>query len=103
MMAIARTDACVGTATNIGSGEEISVGALAELLIEATKSEAKVVIDEARVRPEGSEVDRLLADNTKITSLTGWSPQVGLRDGLGRTAAWISDHLTELETGGYSV
>ncbi len=57
----------------------------------------------SRVRPEGSEVDRLLADNTKITTLTGWSPQVGLREGLARTADWIRDHLADLETGNYSV
>jgi len=64
---------------------------------------AKVVVDRDRLRPEGSEVDRLLADNTKIRTLTDWSPQVGLRDGLSRTADWIRDHLTELETGNYSV
>jgi NAD dependent epimerase/dehydratase len=103
MMAIANCDACVGSVTNIGSGEEISVGDLAALLIEAVGSDAKVVVDETRVRPEGSEVDRLLADNTKIKSLTGWSPQVSLRDGLSRTADWIRDHLHELETGNYSV
>lgn len=103
MMAIAQCDACVGTVTNIGSGQEISVGDLAALLIEAVGADARVVIDESRVRPEGSEVDRLLADNTKITSLTGWSPQVGLRDGLAHTADWIRTHLADLETGGYSV
>ncbi len=103
MMAIAGADACVGTVTNIGSGQEISVGDLAQLLIEAVGSDAKVMVDESRVRPEGSEVDRLLADNTRITSLTDWSPQVGLREGLRRTADWIRDHLSDLETGKYSV
>jgi nucleoside-diphosphate-sugar epimerase len=44
-----------------------------------------------------------LADNTKIRELTGWSPQVPLRDGLARTADWIRDHLADLETGNYSV
>jgi NAD dependent epimerase/dehydratase len=103
MMAIAQADKCVGSATNIGSGEEISIGDLAELLIEATNADAKVVVDRDRVRPEGSEVDRLLADNTKIRTLTDWSPQIGLRDGLSRTADWIRAHLGELETGNYSV
>src|SRR5262249_49611213 len=103
MMAIAGCDACVGSVTNIGSGEEISIGDLAQLLIEATGSDAKVVVDEPGVRPEGAEVDRLLADNTRIRELAGWSPQVGLRQGLANTAAWIKDHLAELETGNYSV
>lgn len=103
MMAIAKTDACVGQVTNIGSGKEISVGDLAQLLIEAVGVDAKVVIDESRVRPEGSEVDRLLADNTKIRELTGWEPKVSLREGLAETTEWIRDHLGELETGKYSV
>jgi NAD dependent epimerase/dehydratase len=103
MMAIALTDACVGSVTNIGSGAEISVGDLAQLLIEAVGADAKVVIDESRVRPSGSEVDRLLADNTKIRTLTGWEPQVSLREGLSRTAEWIREHLADLETGKYSV
>lgn len=103
MMAIAKCDACVGQVTNIGSGKEISVGDLAQLLIEAVGVDARVVIDESRVRPEGSEVDRLLADNTKIKKLTGWEPKVSLRDGLAETTEWIRDHLGELETGKYSV
>ncbi|MEY2469841.1 MAG: hypothetical protein QOF21_2539 [Actinomycetota bacterium] len=103
MMAIAETDACVGTVTNIGTGQEISIGDLAALLVEATGSDAKVVVDESRVRPEGSEVDRLLADNSRITSLTNWSPQVSLREGLARTTEWVRSHLNELETGNYSV
>jgi NAD dependent epimerase/dehydratase len=103
MMAIAGCDACVGSVTNIGSGEEISVGALAELLIETLGVDARVVVDAARVRPEGSEVDRLLADNARIQERTGWSPQVSLRDGLARTAEWIRANLDKLETGTYSV
>ncbi len=103
MMAIAGCDACVGITTNIGSGQEISIGDLATLLIEAVGSDAKVVVDESRVRPVGSEVDRLLADNTRITTLTGWSPQVPLREGLSLTADWVRTHLHELETGNYSV
>jgi NAD dependent epimerase/dehydratase len=103
MMAIAKTDACVGTVTNIGSGKEISVGDLAQLLIESVGVDAKVSVDESRVRPEGSEVDRLLADNAKIRALTGWEPKVSLREGLAETTQWIRDHLAELETGKYSV
>lgn len=103
MMAIAGCDACVGTVTNIGSGEEISIGELANLLIEAVGADAKVVVDRSRVRPEGSEVDRLLADNTRITTLTDWSPTVPLHEGLLKTADWIRAHLDELETDNYAV
>ncbi|HVE94137.1 MAG TPA: SDR family NAD(P)-dependent oxidoreductase [Acidimicrobiales bacterium] len=102
-MAIAQSDETVGVVTNIGSGDEISVGDLAQLCIEITNSSATVVTDEDRLRPGGSEVERLLADSTKLQRLTGWSPQVSLREGLQRTAEWVSTHLSKLETSRYTV
>ena len=102
-LAIAQCDAAVGTVTNIGSGEEISVGDLAQLCIEITGSTATIVTDEDRLRPEGSEVERLLADTTRLQQLTGWAPQVSLRDGLTQTAEWVTTHLSKLETSRYTV
>lgn len=92
-LAVARAEKSVGEVINIGSGQEISVGDLAQLLIEVSGRDAKLVTDPSRVRPGGSEVERLLADNTKARELTGWTPQVSLRDGLQRTSDWIRDHL----------
>jgi nucleoside-diphosphate-sugar epimerase len=82
----------VGEVVNVGSGKEISVGELAELLIEVSGQDAKVVTDETRLRPTGSEVERLLCDTTKCQELTGWSAKVGLREGLQRTSDWVRDH-----------
>ena len=102
-LAVAECDATVGEVTNIGSGEEISIGELAQLCIEITGSSAKVVTDENRLRPEGSEVERLLASNEKIRTLTGWEPKVSLREGLERTAEWVTTHLSKLDTKRYTV
>ncbi|MDF3293912.1 SDR family NAD(P)-dependent oxidoreductase [Streptomyces silvisoli] len=93
-LAVAQSDRTVGEVVNIGSGQEISIGALAELLIEVTGSPARVVRDEGRIRPSGSEVERLLCDATKAHDLTGWKPQVPLREGLLRTSEWLRQNAT---------
>ncbi|MFI9008155.1 hypothetical protein ACIGNX_13100 [Actinosynnema sp. NPDC053489] len=67
----------------------------AALLVEITGSSARVVTEPARLRPARSEVTRLLSDNTKARALTGWTPTVGLRDGLTRTSDWIREHRRE--------
>ena len=55
------------------------------------------------MRPAASEVNRLLADNSKIRRLTGWRPRVPFRDGLARTAEWIKRNPDRFETGRYAV
>ena len=92
-LAVAQAEKSLGEVINIGSGQEISVGDLAQLLIEVSGKDARVATDTERIRPSGSEVERLLADNTKARELTGWTPQVPLRDGLQRTSDWVRDNL----------
>ncbi|TWP51948.1 SDR family NAD(P)-dependent oxidoreductase [Lentzea tibetensis] len=91
-LAVASSDKTLGEVVNLGSGKEISMGDLASLLISITGADASVVLDSSRLRPSGSEVDRLLADPGKALALTGWTPQVSLREGLTRTSEWISGH-----------
>lgn len=95
-LAIAECDRAVGQVVNIGSGREISIADLAELLIESSGSRAKVVTDPERLRPRASEVERLLCDNTRAREWAGWSPEVTLEDGLKRTAEWVEANLDEL-------
>jgi NAD dependent epimerase/dehydratase len=102
-LAVARCDRAVGEVVNVGSGKEIPIGDLVQLLVEVTGSDAEIVTDEARLRPEGSEVERLLADNRRAVEWTGWSPTVSLRDGLTRTSEWIKANLDTVDTGGYAV
>lgn len=94
-MKVAEADAAVGEVVNVGSGHEIAVGDLAALIAEVMGLEAEIIRDPKRLRPEASEVERLLADNAKAARLADWTPRHGGRDGLRRglteTAAWFSD------------
>ncbi len=90
-IALAECDAAVGRDVNVGNGREISVGDLAQKLIEITGAEARIVTDEVRLRPGKSEVERLLASNELARELSGWEPHVSLDEGLGRTVEWFRD------------
>jgi len=90
-----------GETFNLGSGEEITIGELANLIIDLVGRPVEVVVDEERLRPEKSEVMRLLSDNTKARKLLGWKPQVGICEGLARTIDWIRAHLDLYRVGEY--
>ncbi len=90
-IALAECDEAIGREVNVGSGREISIGDLVALLMDVTKSRTRVVQHEGRLRPSASEVDRLLCDNSLVTSLTDWRPEVSLEDGLERTVEWFRD------------
>lgn len=100
-LAVGASDAALGRAVNLGTGTEISIGDLADTLIDISGQEARVVSDDSRRRPDGSEVDRLLSDNTLARELTGWAPTVSLTDGLERTWRWVLSR--EREDGRYVV
>ena len=104
-IALARCDAAVGRNVNMGSGREIAVGELARKLIDTVNPDARVVTDPQRLRPEKSEVERLLADTSLMRELTGWSPVVPLDEGLARTVAWLRDpaNLSHYKTDAYCV
>jgi nucleoside-diphosphate-sugar epimerase len=103
MVALALCQAAEGEVVNIGSGEEWSIEQTAQLLMEVTGRKVPIRCDQERVRPSASEVNRLLADNSKISHLTGWRPRVPFRDGLARTAEWIKRNPDRFETGRYAV
>ena len=89
------SDAGLGTVTNFGSNFEISIGQVVEAVAEAVGRPLAVQTQAERVRPEGSEVDRLWADNTRARELFGWVPEYGGLDGFHRgikeTVSWFSD------------
>ena len=86
----------LGEVFNFGSNFEISVGDTAQLIAEAMNAEIEIITDEARLRPENSEVERLWADNAKAKQLFGWQPSYGGREGfkrgLAETAEWFVQH-----------
>lgn len=92
---VSKTDAVVGEVVNVGSGFEVSVGETARLIADVIGAEIEIVSDEERMRPSKSEVERLLADNTKIRQLTGWVPEYagldGFVRGLRQTVEWFAD------------
>ena len=65
--------------------------------------EAKIVCEEERLRPEKSEVNRLLGDATKLRQMTGWQPAYTFEQGLAETIAWIREHMDAFRTGVYSL
>lgn len=91
-IAIAESDQTVGQEINIATQREISIGELAGEIIRQINPGARIVCDEQRLRPEKSEVNRLLGCNDKIRNLTGWSPAYTLEQGIRETIAWIRNH-----------
>jgi NAD dependent epimerase/dehydratase len=89
LLAIAECDSVAGQTLNIGSGTEISVGDLAKLIAELVDRPFEIESDDARLRPGTSEVERLLCDSSRLRALTGWKPEVALREGLVRTVEWF--------------
>ena len=108
-MAIAECDAAVGQVVNIGSNYEVSIGDTARMIAEVMGCEVEFTCDEQRLRPAGSEVERLWADNSRALALAGWAPEYagtdGLRRGLAETVEWFSnpDNLRRYKAGLYNI
>ena len=90
---VAEVPGVEGETFNLGSGTEVRIGDLAGEIIALVNRPVRIEIDPVRLRPEKSEVQRLLSDNTLARRRLGWSPQVDLITGLTQTIAWIQDHL----------
>jgi NAD dependent epimerase/dehydratase len=90
-----------GQVFNLGTGQEITIGELAQKIIQKTGSSVRITADPMRLRPERSEVLRLLSDNSRARKALGWSPQVSLDEGLDRTIEWMKNHLNLYRIGTY--
>jgi NAD dependent epimerase/dehydratase len=108
-VAVAESDAAIGQVVNIGSNYEISVGDTARTIARLMGRDVEFTTDEQRLRPAGSEVERLWADNSRARELTGWTPEYagidGLERGLGETIAWFSNpaYLRRYKAGHYNI
>ncbi|MFO7264399.1 MAG: NAD-dependent dehydratase [Bacillaceae bacterium G1] len=85
-------DEAVGDVFNVGSGREMAIHDLVQLICRIVGKTLPVRVDQARLRPEKSEVRRLLADSTKAARVLQWRPTVPLEEGLRRTVEWIRQH-----------
>jgi NAD dependent epimerase/dehydratase len=90
-----------GQVLNLGTGQEIRIGELAQRIIQKTGRSVEIVLDPDRLRPDGSEVLRLLSDNSLARKSMGWKPEVSLDDGLDQTIGWIKEHLDLFRIGAY--
>lgn len=100
---ILKSDKTIGQEINIATQKEISIGQLAEELIKQINPNAKIVCDEQRLRPEKSEVERLLGANAKIKELTNWAPQYSFEEGLAETIEWLRNNLDKYKVDIYNV
>ena len=102
-IAIAESDKTIGQEVNIATQREISIGDLAKEIIAQINPDAKIVCDEQRLRPEKSEVNRLLGANAKIKELTDWKQQYTFEQGIAETIAWIRQNMAAYKTDIYNV
>jgi dTDP-glucose 4,6-dehydratase len=93
--AVMNSDEALGQVLNAGSGFEVSIGDTVRMIAQAMGVEVTIETDEVRLRPEKSEVERLLADNRRLRTLTDWAPEYGgidgFRRGLAKTIEWFTD------------
>ncbi len=104
-IALAEEDKTIGEIVNIGSNFEISIAETLNIIKELMQSDVEFVTDKQRIRPEKSEVFRLVCDNTKIEKLTGFKSQTNIREGLQKTIEWITEpnHLKAYKSEIYNV
>jgi NAD dependent epimerase/dehydratase len=102
-IAAARADGVIGRTMQLGTGEDVSVGELVELVEELCGTQLVVEQESERVRPEKSEVDRLVSSPALVRELTGWEPTVPLRTGLARTIEWIERNLERYRVDQYVI
>jgi dTDP-glucose 4,6-dehydratase len=100
---IYRSDRTVGEEINIATQKEISIGELADELIRQINPDARIICDEQRVRPEKSEVNRLLGSNEKIRRLTDWEPQYTFEEGLAETIEFLRNNLDKYKADIYNL
>jgi len=92
-----------GEVINLGSNREISIKDLAQLIASLMNKELKIEIDDGRIRPDKSEVERLLCSSNKAKELTGWEPRYSLEEGLIETIKWLEDHMEYYKPDIYNV
>ena len=104
-LAVLEHNRTIGETINIGSNQEISIKDTLNLIKELMDSDVNFIEEKQRLRPEKSEVFRLWCDNTKIEKLTGFKPQITVREGLQKTIDWITqpDHLRKYKAEIYNV
>ena len=99
----AETPGIEGRIYNLGTGSDVSISELVQMILHILGRKVDIVVDDERMRPERSEVQRLISDNSLANEQLGWSPRISLDEGLRNTITWISEHMHLYEGEGYRV
>lgn len=102
-LAIAESEQTIGEEINIATQQEISIGDLAHEIIRQINPGARIVCDEQRLRPEKSEVNRLLGSNEKIRRLTMWEPRYTFEQGIRETIEWMRGNMESYKSDIYNI
>lgn len=102
-ISIFESEQTIGEEINIATQKEISIGELAQELIRQINPNATIICDEERMRPEKSEVNRLLGCNEKILRMTDWKPQYSLEEGLRNTIGFLKENLDKYKIDIYNI
>ncbi|MCI8374275.1 MAG: SDR family NAD(P)-dependent oxidoreductase [Lachnospiraceae bacterium] len=102
-ISIYESDRTIGEEINIATQKEISIGELAQKLIDLINPHARIICDEGRMRPEKSEVNRLLGSNKKLLQLTNWKQQYSLEEGLMNTIEFLKENLDKYKIDIYNI
>lgn len=100
---IYKSNKTIGEEINISSGIEISIGDMAKELINQINPKARIILDEDRVRPEKSEVERLLGDNSRLKKLTSWEQRFGFKKGISLTIDFLRNNHEKYKAGIYNI
>jgi NAD dependent epimerase/dehydratase len=102
-MEIFRNDDLLGEVTNIGMNTEISMANLVKLIIEIIGEKVTLISIDERIRPDKSEVERLVCDNSKIVKTTNWRPEYSLEQGIQETVEWLKKNINIYKANNYNV
>ncbi|MCG2718017.1 MAG: GDP-mannose 4,6-dehydratase [Nanoarchaeota archaeon] len=100
---MAESPKSIGEVVNLGTGVDISINDMIKKVVELVNKDVEIVVDEKRLRPNTSEVMKLLASNEKAKKLIGWEPKVSFEDGLKKTIDWISENINLYKAKEYHV
>lgn len=102
-IAIAESTQTNGLTINAGTGRGVTIGELAEKITAQVNPDARIVCEEQRVRPDNSEVMKLICDNSLAAEKMGWRPEYSLEEGLSLTIDWIREHISGYKPGQYNI
>lgn len=100
---IASCNSAIGKTINIGSGNTVSIGDLCEMITKKINPKITIVTDERRIRPERSEVQQLICDNSLAKEILGWTPRYSLQYGLDTTIEWMKSSTCSYKADGYTI